>query len=126
MATARTSARSSKAARPSPAPPSLQNEPLIHGDQATVQHWLTHYGHKLLLPEHELRLLAITQDRQEFMRWTGKRLNFMTLGCYCYIPPMGRSQNEQSLHRHLIFIEPDMQPRSLEVTIAHELIHLAD
>jgi hypothetical protein len=29
-------------------------------------------------------------------------------------------------HRHLIFIEPDMQPQSIEVTVAHELIHLAD
>jgi predicted SprT family Zn-dependent metalloprotease len=29
-------------------------------------------------------------------------------------------------HRHLIFIEPDMQPRSIEVTVAHELIHLDD
>jgi predicted SprT family Zn-dependent metalloprotease len=94
-----------------------------------VQRWLAHYGLKLQLPEHELRLLAITQDRQEFMLWTGKRLNFMTLGCYCYIPPMNRSQSEQgqqSQHRHLIFIEPDMQPKSLEVTIAHELIHMAD
>ncbi|HEY4389329.1 MAG TPA: hypothetical protein VGN34_33210, partial [Ktedonobacteraceae bacterium] len=30
------------------------------------------------------------------------------------------------VHRHLIFIEPGMQPQSIEVTIAHELIHLAD
>jgi NADH pyrophosphatase NudC (nudix superfamily) len=30
------------------------------------------------------------------------------------------------IHRHLIFIEPDMQPKSIEVTTAHELIHLAD
>lgn len=126
MATARSSARSSKATRPVPAPPTQQNEVLIHGDRATVQRWLTHYGHKLQLPEHELRLLAITQDRQEFMHWTGKRLNFMTLGCYCYIPPMGHPQNKQPLHRHLIFIEPDMQPKSLEVTIAHELIHMTD
>jgi predicted SprT family Zn-dependent metalloprotease len=39
---------------------------------------------------------------------------------------MGHPQNGQPLHHHLIFIEPDMQPRSLEVTIAHELIHMAD
>lgn len=30
------------------------------------------------------------------------------------------------LHRHLIFIEPDLLPQSVEVTVAHELIHLAD
>jgi len=29
-------------------------------------------------------------------------------------------------HRHLIFIEPDLLPQGLEVTIAHELIHLRD
>ncbi len=29
-------------------------------------------------------------------------------------------------HRHFIFIEPEMQPQSIEVTVAHELIHLAD
>ncbi len=33
---------------------------------------------------------------------------------------------EPLTHRHLIFIEPDMQPQSIEVTVAHELIHLAD
>lgn len=127
MATTRRSIRSAKNPRPAPAPPPLQNESLLHGDQITLARWLSHYGQKLRLPEHELRLLAITQDRQEFMRWTGKRLNFMTLGCYCYIPPRtGRLQEEPSVHRHLIFIEPDMQPRSLEVTIAHELIHMAD
>lgn len=127
MATTRRSTRSTKNPRPLPAPPPLQNEPLLHGDQTTLVRWLSHYGQKLQLPEHELRLLAITQDRQEFMHWTGKRLNFMTLGCYCYIPSRpGRLQEEPSVHRHLIFIEPDMQPRSLEVTVAHELIHMAD
>jgi len=92
--------------------------------------------------------LAITQNRQEFMRWTGKRLNIMVLGCYCYLPappaPRTRSYKIRPLqsrsglvgdtaselhahgHRHLIFIEPDMQPKSIEVTVAHELIHLAD
>ena len=93
-------------------------------------------------------MLAITQDRQEYMRWTGKRLNMLALGCYCYLPaptPMrAKGHKRASLpgfadarsgdatrgqspgHRHLIFIEPDMQPQSIEVTVAHELIHLAD
>jgi predicted SprT family Zn-dependent metalloprotease len=118
-----------------PLPPPRQTDTLIHGDQATLQHWLTHYWQKLRLPAQELNLLAITQDRQEFMRWTGKRLNIMTLGCYCYIPAPPTSAarqrkasaaSEQVTHRHLIFIEPDMQPKSIEVTVAHELIHLAD
>lgn len=134
-----------------PAPSRLAG-PIIHGNQ-TIQNWLTHYWQKLQLPEQELSQLAITQDRQEYMRWTGKRLNMMTLGCYCYLPaPRTSSQRAskskkttqtghhshvhkqgengthlpQSGHRHLIFIEPDMQPRSIEVTVAHELIHLAD
>lgn len=119
-----------------PAPPPLQAEPIVRGDQATLQHWLTHYWQKLALPSSELPLLAITQDRQEYMCWTGKRLNGMALGCYCYIPaplltgPRSRyrqaTAREQAMHRHLIFVEPDMQPKSIEVTVAHELIHLAD
>src|SRR5438876_10553084 len=118
-----------------PAPPLLQAEPVIHGDQALLQHWLTHYWQKLQLAAHELCLLAITQDRQEYVLWTGKRLNTMTLGCYCYIPALSllsarqrktAGYEEQMKHRHIIFIEPDMQPKSIEVTVAHELIHLAD
>jgi predicted SprT family Zn-dependent metalloprotease len=123
MATAR---RTSTVA---PAPPPLQDGPILHGDQATLQHWLMHYWQKLSLPPHELRLLAMTQDRHEFTRWTGKRLNPMILGCYCYLPAPSPQAHEEAVaatHRHLIFIEPTMQPVSIEVTIAHELIHLAD
>ena len=130
-----------------PAPPPRQAGPIINGSPL-IQHWLTHYWQKLQLPTQELSRLAITQDRQEYMRWTGKRLNIMILGCYCYLPapPIPRTRANKhgqsrirsgvksgtdSLpdscgHRHLIFIEPDMQPTSIEVTVAHELIHLAD
>lgn len=134
-----------------PAPPSERAGVIIHGSPI-IEHWLTHYWQKLHLPPHELSLLAITQDRQEYMHWTGKRLNIMALGCYCYLSasptprprihghrrsmlqtipgPGGAAQAAQQLqlpgHRHLIFIEPDMEPKSIEVTVAHELIHLAD
>jgi hypothetical protein len=135
-----------------PTPPPRQAGPIVRGSQ-TIQHWLTHYWQKLQLPAQELSRLAITSDRQEYMRWTGKRLNNMVLGCYCYLPAprtssrkasknktLGQTahhshthktgedmpQLQQPSHRHLIFIEPDMQPRSIEVTVAHELIHLAD
>jgi predicted SprT family Zn-dependent metalloprotease len=130
-----------------PAPPPRQAGPIIYGSPL-IQHWLTHYWQKLQLPTQEMSRLAITQNRQEFMRWTGKRLNIMVLGCYCYLPapPAPRThshkirplQSRSGLvgdtaselhahgHRHLIFIEPDMQPKSIEVTVAHELIHLAD
>jgi predicted SprT family Zn-dependent metalloprotease len=117
-----------------PSPPPVEMESVIHGDREMLQHWLQHYWQKLLLPDTELHLLAITQDRQEFMQWIGKRLNTMALGCYCYIPApsaLARQRKvsgatERPAHRHLIFIEPDMQPKSIEVTVAHELIHLAD
>jgi hypothetical protein len=101
-----------------------------------VAHWLDFYWRKLQLPQQELGYLAITQERREFMQWTGKRLNAMALGCYCYLPaptPARRSllaafelKSGVATHRHLIFIEPDMQPQSIEVTVAHELIHLTD
>ncbi len=132
---------------PAPSPPSRQAEPIVHANQ-TIQHWLTHYWQKLQLPAQELSRLAITSDRQEYMRWTGKRLNIMALGCYCYLPAPRTSSPRANKsktaghvlrhthtsdedthlpsHRHLIFIEPDMQPQSIEVTVAHELIHLAD
>lgn len=130
-----------------PAPPPAQAGPIIHGSPS-IEGWLHHYWPKLQLPAQELRCLAITQDRQEFTRWTGKRLNIMALGCYCYLPapPAARTRGRKSparlqalpgfsdgqqerqthAHRHLIFIEPTMQPQSIEVTVAHELIHLAD
>ncbi len=136
------------ARRPAPAPPPRQTGAIIHGS-SVISQWLTFYWQRLQLPMHELNSLAITTDRQEYMRWTGKRLNLMVLGCYCYLPGPSpqRAWNararktstvqtlsgfgevaplHQANHRHLIFIEPDMQPRSVEVTVAHELIHLAD
>jgi len=134
-----------------PAPPPGQADPIIHGSPI-IERWLTHYWQKLQLPEQELVALAITQDRQEYMRWTGKRLNMLALGCYCYLPALtaptaqtapvsirakahkharlpgftDAAHRRAPQHRHLIFIEPDIQPQSLEVTVAHELIHLAD
>src|SRR5947209_14195991 len=114
-----------------PAPPPRQAGPIVHASH-TIKDWLALYWQKLNLPAQELGRLAITQDRQEYMRWTGKRLNSMVLGCYCYLPasrttsthvrkpaplqtlPGFNGVRTQQLHapdhRHLIFIEPDMQP----------------
>src|SRR6516164_2620495 len=80
-----------------PAPPPTQVEPIINGGPL-IQHWFTHYWQKLRLPTQELSRLAITQDRREYMRWTGKRLNIMVLGCYCYVPapPVPRTHS----HKH--------------------------
>src|SRR5205807_10277090 len=68
-----------------PAPPPRQPDPIIHAGQS-IKDWLNHYWQKLNLPANELNRLAITQDRQEYMRLTGKRLQSMVLGCYCYLP----------------------------------------
>lgn len=128
-----------KPVRIAPAPPPRQAGAIIRGDEI-IAHWLDYYWRKLQLPAQELSHLAITQDRREFTQWTAKRLNSMALGCYCYLPAPAAARRsllahlpvsaELKLvlpgHRHLVFIEPDMQPRSIEVTVAHELIHLAD
>lgn len=124
-----------KPVRPVPAPPPRQGSAIIHGSE-NVARWLDFYWRKLQLPQQELGHLAITQERREFSQWTGKRLNTMALGCYCYLPAPTSARRSLlavseikpgvSVHRHLIFVEPDMQPQSIEVTVAHELIHLAD
>ncbi len=165
-----------------PHPPSLEQLPLINADSQAAR-WLDYYWRKLGLPEEQARRLAVTDDRWEFARWTGRRLDTMALGCYCYLPlatddlaavapdnsvtanltaPTGAAQRSQltlpgfgetsddvegeagllvgaferaqlasqspvaSDYRHLIFVEPQLLPEGVEVTIAHELIHLAD
>ncbi|GEM_PF-384077 len=201
------------------APPPTEELPLVNAS-ATVAAWLEHYWRKLQLPSEQARYLGVTDDRQEFARWTGRRLNPMALGCYCYLPltrddlanqpstqPTGAqgvsaastsptsanttpAATSLALHkgssgdnlsglasglqlalpgfgvqpdvtgdpatlcislasvqgderhdgeadetddedeivdfRHLIFVEPDLLPEGIEVTIAHELIHLSD
>lgn len=124
-----------KPIKPVPAPPPRQGSAIIHGS-ASVIHWLDYYWRKLQLPQQELAHLALTQERREFTQWTGKRLNTMALGCYYYLPASASTHRSLLIplesrmsvpgHRHLVFIEPEMQPRSIEVTVAHELIHLAD
>jgi hypothetical protein len=158
--------------RTSPTPPALDQLPLVHATLEVAQ-WLEHYWRKLQLPDEQRSYLAVTQSRQEFADWTGRRLNSMVLGCYCYMPlgtgePVAADQSvapdlvevatevrtassepAASLQmalpgfasnlgdasasaptvtefRHLIFIEPDLLELGVEVTVAHELIHLAD
>lgn len=160
-----------------PQPPSLNQLPLVNAD-AQATHWLDHYWRKLGLPADQASFLAVTDDRREFARWTGRRLNTMALGCYCYLPLYSDEDSETPLEpvatanltgpacaptraqlalpgfsddfddslpemcettlnpdmaqapqgdfRHLIFVDPGLLPEGIEVTIAHELIHLAD
>lgn len=106
-----------------PTPPEMNGSYLIHGDQKTLTYWLLYYWPKFNLPMQELDRLAITQDRQEYIRWMGKRLQHMVIGCYCYVT-LDRGKGQE--YWHIIFIEPNMQPKAVEVTLAHELIHMAD
>lgn len=151
-----------------PSPPSLDDLPLVNAS-GQVAGWLEHYWAKLRLPAAEARHLAVTDDRGEFHRWTGRRLNPLALGCYCYLPnaggepdfltdgeaeratltapaaaparvqlalpgfdefappsPVAARAATATDHRHLIFVEPGLLPLGIEVTVAHELIHLAD
>src|SRR5258708_12240192 len=112
-----------------PAPPPRQAGPIINGSPL-IRPWLTHYWQKLQLPAGELNRLAITQDRQEYTRWTGKRLNIMVLGCYCYLPapstPHSRKHTSMQehpggdtplhAHPHLISINPHNQPNPTHPT----------
>src|SRR5215469_6563174 len=154
-----------------PAPPTHDHLPLINAS-AEVALWLEHYWEKLRLPRAEALRLAVTDDRQDFHRWTGRRLNPLALGCYCYLPTIDASGGSSSTltapttlssrrqlvlpgfgemassgvegpvetldvlasrmdqrdpgYRHLIFVEPELLPLGIEVTVAHELIHLSD
>ncbi len=167
-----------------PQPPTRDQLPLINASPDVAQ-WLEHYWSKLNLPHKQTRYLAVTDNRTEFARWTGRRLNPMALGCYCFLPlypddasqgetiasatltapasqqarlqpvlpgftdaredseeneefsgvtesvalcPLPTPQKHEAVQdfRHLIFIEPDLLLEGVEVTVAHELIHLSD
>ena len=77
-------------------PPALEELPLLHA-RTDVEQWLHHYWRKLRLPSEQLTYLAITEDRSEFARWTGRRLNPLALGCYCYLPLAGVGMGEAGI-----------------------------
>src|SRR5271165_4901185 len=68
-------------------PPEPDLLPFINAS-ADVVRWLEHYWNKLRLPASEALRLAVTDDRKDFHRWTGRRLNPLALGCYCYLPTL--------------------------------------
>lgn len=161
-----------------PQPPARDDLPIINASDE-IEVWLDHFWSKLRLPLEQADYLAVTTDRNEFARWTGRRLNPLALGCYCYLPlpadgrgavapgeldysdaarstriapsiaadrrqlrlpgfpvledemllPLDDPIEARDLaveYRHLIFIEPGMTDVGIEVTVAHELIHLSD
>lgn len=66
-------------------PPAIHLLPVLHAS-GDILEWLEVYWEKLGLNRAERTRLALTQDRREFARWTGRRLNPLALGCYCYLP----------------------------------------
>lgn len=68
-----------------PDPPADAALPLVHANE-NIARWLQIYWQKLRIPASQAYYLAVTDSRQEFARWTGRRLNSFALGCYCYLP----------------------------------------
>jgi hypothetical protein len=75
-----------------PAPPSDAALPLVHASE-DIARWLQIYWQKLRIPPSQAYHLAVTESRQEFARWTGRRLNSFALGCYCYLPLSSHAAN---------------------------------
>jgi hypothetical protein len=87
-------------------------------DHAEARDLLDRYLTLLALPRASLR---VTTDRREFEEWLGRGVRAAVGGAYTFAP---RSQE------HLILINLariDLsRPRSLEVVVAEELIHMRD
>ena len=79
---------------------------------------LEQYVPRLKLPVDHLR---VTTERSEFERWLGRRVRGSIGGAYAFIPVSGD---------HLILINlpriDHSRPRSLEVVVAEELVHMRD
>lgn len=76
------------------------------------------YLERLELPVHDL---AITVDRREFERWLGRRVPSSLGGAYVYLQRPGRHAVLINLSRIDL-----AQPRSLEIVVAEELVHMRD
>ncbi|MGH2615656.1 MAG: hypothetical protein ACRDJC_10490 [Thermomicrobiales bacterium] len=87
-------------------------------DHAETRDLLERYVARLELPVDRLR---ITTDRPVFERWLGRRVRASIGGAYAFVPRTGE---------HLILINlPRIdltRPRSLEVVVAEELVHMRD
>jgi hypothetical protein len=76
------------------------------------------YVARLELPTDRLR---VTTERRDFERWLGRRVRSSIGGAYAFAPASGE---------HLILINVPRidrsRPRSLEVVVAEELLHMRD
>jgi predicted SprT family Zn-dependent metalloprotease len=83
-----------------------------------IRNLVNRYVEKLSLP---LENLDITTDRREYERWLGRRIAPSIGGAYVYL---------SKSKRHAILINlpriDSGKPRSLELVVAEELIHMRD
>jgi hypothetical protein len=89
-----------------------------HVEHEPTRALLACYIARLELPEERLR---VTTERAEFERWLGRRVRASIGGAYAYLP---------RADEHLILINlpriDRSRPRSLEVVVAEELVHMRD
>jgi hypothetical protein len=89
-----------------------------HVEHEETQALLEEYVARLDLPVENLH---VTTDRRVFEGWIGRRVRASIGGAYTFDPRQGR---------HLVLINlPRIElalPRSLEVVVAEELIHMRD
>jgi hypothetical protein len=87
-------------------------------DHEETRGLLERYVARLDLPTNRLR---VTTERREFERWLGRRIRASVGGAYAFAP---------SADEHLILINlpriDRSRPRSLEVVVAEELLHMRD
>jgi hypothetical protein len=105
---------------PVPAPPTEVDLPLVHASE-DIARWLQIYWQKLRIPASQAYSLAVTDNRKEFARWTGRRLNSFALGCYCYLP---LSSHVASGAAHIDYDSSHAATRSASSS-ARDLVHLS-
>jgi hypothetical protein len=87
-------------------------------DHTETQELLERYIGELGVPVDRLR---VTTERREFEGWLGRRVRPAIAGAYAYQP----RTNEHLILINLARIDRS-RPRSLEVVVAEELIHMRD
>jgi hypothetical protein len=87
-------------------------------DHEETRELVQRYVARLDLPTDHLR---VTTERRHFERWLGRRVRGSIGGAYAFAPAYGE---------HLILINlpriDHSRPRSLEVVVAEELLHMRD
>ncbi|MFN8590747.1 MAG: hypothetical protein U0031_04725 [Thermomicrobiales bacterium] len=91
-------------------------------------HWHVEHEETRLLLERYIAVLAlptdrlrVTTERREFATWLGREVRASIGGAYAFKP----STREHLVFIHLARIDLS-QPKSLEVVVAEELIHMRD